>query len=207
MTPAQAWWHAPHERGRARIYAALKIDPTEPTAPYACALFRALDLDDATWIASPTAGFPCLAVDAVLRSAPEDIPDVILWSPRTGTLRIAGESANTPALITPHPAPETLTVYGDGYAFFRAWADARAEFFARWRSARAGTSFIPTEPTDGGMPGALVIGDLDKIHWRHTGASVLVAGPGVPAAKLKTAVFRSARLPRVQASVELARAA
>ncbi len=178
MKAGRAWLQANWPANRATICRALKIDPNEPGATYATGPFAIMSEDGANWIAG--------AVGIWRAFKPgdwsvDDISDVILWNPRTGEVRLLGDEGAV--LIVPDRPEPRLTVYADGFAFFRAWADRRAETLAR---------------IDSDIPGALAIGDLKDINWRETGASVLVAGPGIDAKKLNSAVIRSARLPRVE---------
>jgi hypothetical protein len=195
VTARSPWLAASRKRGRANICRALQIDHTDPIAGYATAPFVCVDHDDITWIAG--------AIGYTTFDEGTGISDIILWQPTTGVVRLFGEAANIAALITPATISAELTIFVDPRAFFRAWADRRAEFLTRRQIARETThSIIPSEPLDGNLPGALAIGDIDAIHWLDTGASVLKAGPGVDAKKLQRGVFRSARLPRVVAADE-----
>lgn len=193
MKAGRAWLAANWSAKRATICRALKIDPAEPGASYATGPFAIMQEDGASWIAGAVGIWR--AFDPTNWSV-DDISDVILWNPRTGEIRILGDTS--PTLITPDRPEPRLTVYGQGFAFFRAWADRRAEILARIRIAHESHRVTGSEPTDSGIPGALVIGDLAKIEWRNLGAAVLVAGPGTDARKLNRAVIRSARLPRIE---------
>lgn len=198
-TAKSPWLSTPYRRGRANICRALRIDPTDPTAGYATAPFVVIDHDGETWIAGAV-GFTVFSHG--------EIADLILWQPQTQRIRIFGEAANAAILITPFQTEPELTVFADGFAFFRAWADRRAAFYARRQAARETMhAIIPTEPADGNLPGALVVGNLDKIQWRDTGASTLLAGPGVDPKTLQRAVLRSARIPRVAAAPDYLRSA
>lgn len=184
------WLAAPFTRARGNICRALKIDREDPAAGYATAPFVCLDHGDTTWIAG--------AVGTTIFDEGHGISDTILWHPPTGRIQILGEAASANVLILPTSSDPELTVYADGFAFFRAWADRRAAYLVRRHQAQAAKhAIIPSEPMDGNLPGALAVGDLDKIHWRDTGATILKAGPGINAKQLQRAVFRSACIPRV----------
>ncbi len=191
MTPGQQWL-----RGQRRAKAICKelcIDPAEPGASYAIGPFAILTVDERPWIAG------AVGIWRAFKPRdwePDDITDVILWSPRTGELRLLDDDG--PALILPANPEPRLTVYGEGLAFFRAWADRRAATFASVRTAFANHRVAGVEPHDSDIPGALAIGDLAKLPWMQANASVLVAGPGIDGRRLNAAVIRSARLPRVE---------
>jgi hypothetical protein len=185
MTVQSVW------RKRRAVFAALKIDPLEPTASYAIQPFTVLETDEGNWIAGAVGHEPPMRYGDWTPTG-----DVILWNPRSGAMRLRGVIGA--ALIVPHHPGARLTVFGDGFAFFRAWADNRAAIAERIAVASTNHRTTNAEPMDSGIPGALVIGDMAKIDWRDTGASVLVAGPGIDAKALNRAVIRSAHLPRVE---------
>jgi hypothetical protein len=195
-TPGHRWWKADHRRGRASICKALRLDPNDRFTCFATAPFRIVDEDGAPWIAGAI-GLRCFDP----QWGHTEIRDVVLWNPRSGDLRIAGEATSRSAVISPAHSDGEVDVFASGFAFFRAWTERRAEYAARHLIALSDRSRIrPTEPADSNIPGILVIGDLDSIHWRELDAPVLKAGTGVEATKLKRAIFRSARLPRVVAT-------
>lgn len=193
MKAGRKWLSTNWSANRATICRALKIDPAEPGATYATGPFAIMAEDGANWIAGAVGIWR--ALDPLPWSV-DDITEVILWNPRTGQVRFLDDVG--PGVVIPAKPEQRLTVYADGFAFFRAWADRRAEILARIRIAHEGHRVTAVEPLDSAIPGALAIGDLAKIHWRDIGASVLVAGPGVDAKKLNRAVIRSAHLPRVE---------
>lgn len=202
--PGSVWLHARYPRGRKNICEALRIDRADPAAAYATACFRCIETDDRNWIAGAVGAPPCLTVGDWQSS---DITDVILWHPPTGDVRILGEAAKIDMIILPFGGSETLTVFAEPWAFFRAWADKRAAFLAQWQTAKAGRhALLPREPRDGNIPGAIVVGDVAKA-WREVDAPVVEAGPGVDAKTLKSAIFRAARLPRVVEASRYRRAA
>lgn len=196
MTPGEAWMNARWDHQRKAIFRALRIAPDESCASYAITPFRIMRDDR---------GIACIggAVGVWRSLAPkgwtEDrITDVILWDPKGGTVSLVG--SDDAAIVMPYDCEPRITVYADGFAFFRAWADNRAATFERLRLAKQHRSLTAAEPLDGGLPGILVVGELLKLPWHSLGASVLVAGPGINAKALNTAVIRSARLPRVEAA-------
>ena len=198
LSPGDIWLRASYRRGRAAIFDALGIAPGPYTA-YACAPFQLIEADGA-WIGGAVGCPPALNAEAAIAWSPDDISDVVLWNPRTNATRLLCEPASTSSVIGAAEA-ETAFVYGDTRAFFRAWAESRAETLAAVRAARADPTRInPTEPRDGGLPGLLVVGDIAKAQWRGVTASTLIAGPGIDRDALNRAIFRAARLPRVVAA-------
>lgn len=206
-SPGAVWMRARYERGRASICRALHIDRSEPTAAYATLPFAIVeDEEGETQIAGAIGIYPAFSVGDWTSV---DISDVILWSPRTNRVRIMGEARSASCLVLPAIIPtDRLAVYGDGFAFFRAWADNRA-YIAALAVERAKGKWVHgvIEPADSGIPGALAIGDLNKMRIADIDTHVLVAGPGIDAAKLKSALFRSANLPRVESPSYLRSAA
>jgi len=192
MSWGRRWLHAPR-RHSDTIYRMLKIDPQDAGAGYAIAPFTVLEDDGKHWIAGAVGMWRALRP---LEWCSDDVTAVILWNPRSNELRLAGEIE--PSLILPDHVPARITIYGDGFAFFRAWADQRAATFECLRYAAACQRAALAEPGDSDIPGALAIGALHKLDWRSTDAAVLVAGPGVDPRELNRAVIRSARLPRVE---------
>ncbi len=165
------------------IYDAIQIDTTEPAAFYACYPFRIVQYEGATWIGGAI-GCPRL-MDRPGAWGPTDVIDLILWNPKTGKSKVAGE---TTFLCEPQPCEE-LTVYADPKAFFRAWAERRAEAVMR-------RDMIPRMPDsdDSWLPGAFVTGSLARIRW-PAWARTIRAGPGVDAKQLRSSVLRNS--PRV----------
>jgi hypothetical protein len=203
-TPGRAWWMADSRRGRRSIYSALKIDAGHHGSFYACFPFRIIDHDDATWIAGAV-GCPRVLSSKWIRSwEPFDITDVILWNPRTNELRIMGEAARQSLTFVPERLArleDQITLYGDGFSFFRAWADRRALFLEQFRLATERTTHVlPVEPSDGNVPGALQIGKLTRVSHELMTCLRIKVGPGLDPAAVKKAIFRAAHLPRVEAA-------
>jgi hypothetical protein len=191
------WLAADWTCGRASICRALRIERTEPTAPYATFPFTVLETDggEHRWIAGAVGIWsPFTSSDW----SADHVREVILWNPRTGELRLLGDDLAGATAILPDRPDARLTVYADGFSFFRAWADRRAEQYQRMRLAIEHHRVTQAEPTDSGLPGILAIGDVATIDWSDIGAAVLVAGPGVDPKALNRGVIRSARLPRVE---------
>lgn len=178
-------------RYRLAIWKALNIDPLDGYAAAAIAPFSVVRDDKGFWIAGAVGHQRGLTYGAWHPTG-----DVILWNPRTGETRLKGETR--PALVTPFRETPRLTVYADGFAFFRAWADERAALTERQAVAVAHHRAAIAEPADSAIPGALAIGDLKRLPFASLNATTLVAGPGIDARDLNRAVLRSANLPRVE---------
>lgn len=200
-SPALAWSLAPYELGRRTIMRALQIDPAEQFAGYATNAFRIISTaEDETWIAGAIGAPPSFDAKRLLAWSHLEIRDIVLWNPRTNALRILGQPQHAHMLVTPDHLDTRVTVYGEGQSLFRAWADKRAQTAAAIISAKANAHVIPVEPADSDLPGVLALGELHRLAWLDLNATVLVAGPGIDAAKLNKAIFRSARLPKVEAA-------
>lgn len=190
--PGEAWLNA--NPNKAPVCRALKIDPADPVAAYATLPFTLMrDTEDRMCIAGAVGAW---RVFSPLQWTPEHVAAVVLWDPLSGALSLYGDTGT--ALVTPFRPEPRLTIYADGFAFFRAWADRRAATWTALASAAQLHRTAHAEPADSDIPGALVIGDLNRIDWLSADATVLVAGPGIDAKQLNRAVIRSARLPRIE---------
>ena len=195
---ARSWAAVPFQHHREHILKALKIDKAEPSALYSTAALRVIADEGVTWIGGAVGCPPSLNIAQVMDWQIDDISDVILWNPRSNECQVMGEAKGQATLTLPYPMPDHLTVYGDPFSFFRAWAERRAKTFGRHQS-RKGRKWAhgAAEPLDGGLPGALIVGDQGRITWRDLSAQTISAGPGVDRDELNRAVFRAAKLPRV----------
>lgn len=179
---------------RQAVFRALKIGASDPHAHFSTDRFTVLTIDGKAWIAGAVSASPIIG-----HRYGDWFPnggEVILWNPRTNEVKLRDD--DHPTLILPHRAEARLTVYADGFAFFRAWADNRAAISERINLATDNHRITHAEPSDGGIPGALAIGALNSIDWTDTGSNILVAGPGIDPKKLNSAIIRSAKLPRVE---------
>lgn len=205
MSAARSWHAVPFEHGRTAIFNALRIDRSELSAAYATAAFRIVMDDGINWIAGAIGCQPCLDIDRLLNWYPDDITSVILWNPKLNEVRIMGEAKTQPMLVHGSLPHDELTIYGTGFPFFRAWADQRAATFERYRANLTKQwKHKTSEPVDGDCPGALAVGNLDKITWRELNVPLLNAGPGIDAKALSNAVYRAARIPRVNSNIRMA---
>lgn len=182
---------------RDAIYRALRIDPNEPGVGYATGPFTLMRDGEGRVCIGGAIGI--WAAFNPFDWTVDQISDVILWEPRSGAISLYGSSGAD--LVMPDRPDVRLTVYADGFAFFRAWADQRAATATRIYAARKAHLLSSAEPADSDIPGALAIGDLAAINWCDTGAAILVAGPGIDPKQLNRAIIRSAHLPRVESMV------
>lgn len=195
-TPGRRWDAAPYARGRASIARLLGCEG-HPGAGYITAAFRAwIDDDDRSWIAGAVGCPRCFDLEALENWRHLDIEEVILWCPRTGEARLAGEHESTARLILPCEHDTSLTVWGDAGAFFRAWAANRRRLAEMVQRKAMGEWAHPViECPDGELPGALIVGDVGAVRWADVSASTIIAGPGVTKSELRAAALRAARLP------------
>lgn len=192
-TPARCWWKADWNLGRASICRLLGI--ADEDRIYASYPFRTmLDDDGRAWIAAATG---CPSPYALYDAPWLDVTDILLWEPRTGRCYVAGDE-NGNNLIEPYIYPDALTIYVNPQAFFRDWAAARAKT-GRLITKHARGEFVHEvhEPRDGGLPGALVIGKLDKVVSRLLRYPRLRAGSSVNKTELRRALTSAARLPSI----------
>lgn len=194
-TPGKTWNEASREDGRATINRLLGAEGWQHSH-YATFPFRLIwTQEDEPWIGAAVGCMPLL--DAEMLGAWEhiDIRAVILWNPKTKRTRMLGDEEQPSHLILPQPMPDTLDVFTDTGAFFGAWAKLRASY-----AAMAKLHQLP-ESRDGHLPGALVIGGIDKARFPIHATSTLVARPPLSRGKLRDAVIRSANLPQVKEAV------
>lgn len=197
-SPAKTWWHA--ERHPA-IYRALKIDPAEFGAIYACLPFRLARIEGRAIV---LAAHPC-----PLTLGPVDpdwlgIETVLIWDVAAKTVSVMGDDVPQ---IAGHLTAETPTLYGTPFGFFRAWVEARAAF-AMARSQSAGKDWAVTPTERGTAPGALIVGDIDKVRWVPGAMPRDLGVVDLDPTRINRAILRAARLPRaVSAPVNLRAAA
>lgn len=199
MTPGDIWHSTPYSHHRKAIFKALRVDPSDPSAGFACACFRVIADDGVTYIAGAVGCPPHSDLERFINWTPDDISNVILWNPRTNDTRILGEARSQTVLISPESREGMITVYQDAFAFFRAWCERRAEFIVRRQGVITNGWLHPMpEPRDSFIPGALVVGDLAKVkEWPRLSEATLIPGPGVSEDDLKKSVWRSAEIPTV----------
>jgi hypothetical protein len=195
-TPAKRWWYA--QVLHPAIFRALRLDPKESGAVYAAMPFRLSR--DGEGNACILVALPCPR----LFDADDDwlgIEVVLAWYPQTGKV-IDLEDAEPNHLVGELPADlaEPTHVFADPFAFFRAMAEARAQwltsFYANadplWRRR-------PHEPRH--VPGFLVIGNPEKVRWPTLTAEIHCHG--IDPRKVNHAILRQSTLPRAIAAHNL----
>jgi hypothetical protein len=167
----------------------LKVDPTEERAWFALAGFAPLLLGETWHIAAATPAPDPFDPD----SSPGDT--VVIVDPASGKASVVGDPG--PALVSPSPQPESLFVHTDGLRWLREWADARVIFLETRRQAIAQRRIVPR--FCGEPPSAVAIGPINKLPWAGLYAR-RVRVDAEHAKTVKSAIFRAANLPRVEAA-------
>lgn len=196
-TPSKMWWHQPYDHPA--IARALRIDRTDPSALYALMPFRYAKIDGRHLIlaAYPTPKvFECFDDDWL------NIETVIAWEPVTNTARIMDEPGN---LIVGRVTETDSTIYADPRAFFTAWMRQRAWYYSARKEAGAKPfAAIPAEPDL--LPGALIVGDPDKIAWPIHSMPDRFTCVGIDPKTVNRAILKFAKLPMC-AGLDIQRAA
>jgi len=128
----------------------------------------------------------------------DPIEAIILIDPKTGAASIDGDDTLIPARD-----PDRFTVHADARVWAREQATARLEWFYMRDQARAMSNAIL--PWNGEPESALAVGDIRKIRWPD--ATQITAGTGIDPKTLRSALFRQARIPHVEAPLQMGRAA
>jgi hypothetical protein len=191
-TPAKRWWHL--DTWHPAVGRALRINRTGPEAFYACLPFRLMRTDGQAVIAAayPTPRFITDVEDWL------GIETVLLWNPVTNTVSVDNDA--NPQAIGRH---DQGAIYGDPRAFFQAWARNRAQFYVQRQSSIQNHWTAPLPERDD-VPGVLVTGDATKIHWPISELPDVITTVGIDAKVVNRAIFKSARLPRVQDNIRVA---
>lgn len=185
-TPAKKWWNLPFDHPL--IGRALRLDRTQPGATYALAPFRYLKSGDRHLI---LAAYPCPHIFAPIDYDWLGIETVLAWEPATDKVKVLTD--NRPQLFG-RLSEEDNTVFADPRAFFTAWMRARAWYAsARQQAAYSRWNAIPPEIDL--LPGALMIGDPEAIHWPTTTMPRHLQCVGIEPKRVNRAILKSARLP------------
>lgn len=190
--PGRRWNQADYSAGRDTIARLLGAEGFKHRL-YATLPFRLIwTQEDEPWIGGAIGCPP--ALDAEKYGAWEhiDIRHVILWNPKTNQTRLLGDEEQPSHLVMPEPVPPELEVFSDTRAFFSAWARQRAAY-----AGMAQLHQLP-ESRDGHLPGALVVGSIEKVRFPIHAADTLVARRPLSRAALRNAVLRSANLPKIE---------
>ena len=197
-TPGKQWWNASLDR--APIYRALKIDPADDGAVYAAHPFRAVRSEDGWRV---LAAWPAPAIFGEPDPDWLGIETVLSWDPVNNTVEILGDT--TPQIVGAFEHDAQGVLFGQPFAFFRAWAEARAAFAIAYRAMRKAHFTVPAAECD--RPGALIVGDPAKVRWREHELPETLTCIGIEAKTVNAAILRQANLPRAITGHSLARAA
>lgn len=173
---------------------ALNLDVADPHMAIAMACFAPMKRGDAWALAVPLP-LPCPIGPKF--AEPEEI---VLIDTATGA---ASTYSSVDNILIPSASHGRFAVMADAKAWAREIATHIVEWFYRCDLARRDANVSPA--WDGYPPSALAIGDVGKIIWPQVDA--ITARNGVDAAALKKAIFKQARLTRVESPMQIARAA
>lgn len=202
-TPAKRWWDA-SVSDRAPVYRALRVDPEEFGASYACLPFRYMVVDGRHLIA---VAYPCPRVFIPIDADQLCIEDVLLWSPTDDTVEFMGQSEGESRLVgnLDSPTRNTLSqaapaLFARPRMFFQNWAQARAQWLAlRQQTMRDKWHVTPSEGDE--APGSLIVGDLARIRFGTADLPDNFDCVGIDAQSVNRAILRGARLPRANGGI------
>jgi len=186
-TPGKAWFDC--EPVHPAVKRALRIDPSDPSSTYACAPFRLARVEG---VAVILAAWPAPRILGPVDQDWFGIEQVIVWNPVRNSATILHDPQ---AQIVGPLTSDANALFADPYAFLRAWAEARAAFFARWKAIRSDWNTRPLEYDL--APGALMVGPLGEIRWPMSAMPPVLECVGVNPDAVFKAILKAARLPRV----------
>lgn len=195
-TPAKTWWDCePYHPAIAR---ALKIDRHQTGGVHALAPFRLWNDGTRHLI---LAANPCPRTLGPIDMDHLGIQTVLAWNPVDDTAEMLGD--HTPGLFgSDGEGDAPFTLYQSPQAFLTDWAIQRAHAFVRITELRKNV-WSDAEDRDT-PPGALVIGNPEKVDLRHLPRDF--AAQGFDVAELNRAIIRQARLPRAHSANQRAAA-
>lgn len=190
-TPGKVFWHA--EAMHPAIFRALCMDRNETGAIYAAAAFRLYRCETGARI---LAAFPA---PFILEDGDDDwlgIDTVLSWNPVDDTAEVMGDPIAQVVGAVPHD--EALHIHASPFAFLRALAEARAQWFCQrcavkgeWRAAKERDL----------TPGLLLLGkDPAKVRWPIHELPETITVHGIDARAFNNALLRQARIPRAVAA-------
>lgn len=189
-TPAKTWWNA--TAMHPGIFRALHIAKDEPGAIFAAMPFRLARIDETPVILS---AHPCPPFFDERGDDWLGIEHVIAWNPVTDTAHVLGDPG--PQIIGRAPASGEVTVFASPYAFFRAYAEARAQWLTGWQAIESDWHRRPEEPDL--TPGFLLIGNADKVRWPISELPEHFTTQGIDPQTANRAMLRQVRIPRASA--------
>jgi hypothetical protein len=123
------------------------------------------------------------------------IDTVLSWNPVDDSAEVLEETAALAGAIPPDAA--TLDIYSSPFAFLRAFAEARAQFFVNWTWISGDWRRRPVEPDL--SPGLLLIGEPADVRWPLSRMPETIRCQGVDARALNRAMLKQARVPHATA--------
>lgn len=187
--PGKTWFYASLDH-RA-VYRALRIDPSDDGALYAIHPFRLHRTEEGQWII--IAAHPAPRLFTPIDEDWLAIDTVIAWDPVADRASVLGD--NTPQLVG-SLTDEANVIYAGPRDFFQAWAQRRAAYFAQRVTAET-NAWHAVPPEADAVPGALMVGDRQRIRWNPAALPQNLSVVGAPAAEINKAILRAARLPRI----------
>lgn len=187
--PGKVWWSL--NFSHPAVYRALRIDPTDHGAVYACAPLRLYKGD---------AGVRILAAYPAPRMLDEPDPDwlgieaVIAWNPVDDTAEVMGDK--TPQIVG-NLSDEANVIFASPRAFFQRWAMNRARYLVMREMAKGQAWNRPPQENDE-APGVLMIGAPNEIRWRPSAMPADIACSGVDPKTINRELLKAARLPRAR---------
>lgn len=195
--PAKTWWNL--EFDHPAIARALRIDPAESSAWYALAPFRYAKIDDRHLILAAHPA-PKVFEDPDLNWL--GIETIIAWEPTTNAVMVLGD--DQPQIVG-KVTDLDATIYADPRAFLTAWMRQRAWYFtARLQAMGRKFAAIPAESDL--LPGALIIGDPERISWPIYTMPDRFTCIGIEPRAVNRAILKFAKLP-ICAGLETMKAA
>lgn len=200
MTDAGGRWHEAKLKCDAQQFRWLakvaRFDPDDRRAFYALMPFAALYEDDRWWLGATTAPPPTANPYQIVAYEPQDA-DVLLYDPVRSEARILGDAQ--PRLFRPDRyAEQSIVIFTGARDFLQAWAEARASHCMAVAGMSETDRLALTEPKDGFMPGALVVGSISRVRW-HGMPRRVVAPDKDTARTIQRLIDRDEHKPRVSA--------
>lgn len=189
--PGKVWFDC--EATHPAIARALRIDPGQDGAIYAMAPFRLAKIEERFVI---LAAYPAPLVFGTPTPDWFEIEAVIAWEPNADVATVLGD--DVPQLVGTL-SDDANQIHSSPRAFFQTWAMRRAQF-AIQRQAYAGKAWhTPPVETDL-IPGALMVGPVNKIRWNPAAMPPHIECVGVDPREVNKAILRAAYLPRASAA-------
>ena len=186
-TPAKTWWNATAQHPA--IARALRVSREDPAHVFALAPFRLHRDEDGNHVI--LIAYPTPRILGPIDPDWLDVEDVLAWNPVDGSFRILGQ---TEAMLFGDLNDDRSSLFGDIFAFLRAWVEARAAFFTLWCSHRKGTWRHGATETDM-VPGAMIVGDAAKIHWKPATMPQNLTCVGCDARSINQHLVKAAHVP------------